>query len=170
LILEITSAIITISDKGAKGERKDESGLIIAEMLEATGYEVAQQMIIPDDRRQIEEALVNLSDNQKIDLIITTGGTGFAHRDITPEATMAVAQRIAPGIAEAMRAHSMQITKRAMLSRGVSVIRGSTLIINLPGSPKAVKESLEFILPNLPHGIEILKGEATDCAETGEKH
>jgi len=161
------AAILTLSDKGWAGEREDKSGPIIAEMLESAGYKIATQILLPDEQRGIEAELINLSDRRQVDLIITTGGTGFSRRDITPEATLAVSERLAPGIAEAMRAHSLTITARAMLSRGVSVIRGSTLIINLPGSPKAVRESLEFVLPHLKHGIEILRGSAQECAKEG---
>ena len=162
---KFNAAILIISDKGSIGERKDESGPVIAKMLSNAGYEIKEIKIIPDDRSVIEKMLINLSDKQQVNLIITTGGTGFSKRDITPEATLAVAERIAPGIAEAIRSFSMQITGRAMLSRGVSVIRGETIIVNLPGSPKAVKESLEFILPHLSHGLEVLCGTRGDCAE-----
>lgn len=158
------AAILTLSDKGAAGEREDESGTVIRELLEAAGYEVAEQIILPDSRPEIETALKHFSDELRLELVLTTGGTGFSPRDVTPEATMAVAERNAPGIAEAIRQYSMQITKRAMLGRGASVIRGRTLIINLPGSPKAVRESLEYILPELEHGIQILCGLTGECA------
>lgn len=160
------TAVVTLSDKGAAGEREDKSGPLIREIIEEKPYLVVDQRVIPDEQELIEKTLIHLCDSQKIDLILTTGGTGFSMRDRTPEATMAVADRNAPGISEAIRAYSMQITRRAMLSRGVSVIRGQTLIINLPGSPKAVKESLEYILPALDHGLEILKGTASECART----
>ena len=124
---------------------------------------MVDQSIVPDDQKTIEEALIRLADQVKVDLILTTGGTGFSVRDVTPEATMAVAGRNAPGIAEAIRAYSGTITPRAMLSRAASVIRGRTLIVNLQGSPKAVRESLDFVLPNLYHGLDVLKGEVTDC-------
>ena len=163
---KLQAAVITASDKGAKGERQDESGPIIKQMLEEAGYQVAQMLLIPDEQAEIEQALIDLSDNQGVHLILTTGGTGFSKRDRTPEAAMAVAERVAPGIAEAIRLHSLQITGRAMLSRGASVIRGETLIVNLPGSPKAVRESLAYILPHIEHGIEILRGEAEECAAT----
>ncbi|MEG1457672.1 MAG: MogA/MoaB family molybdenum cofactor biosynthesis protein [Acetivibrio sp.] len=162
----LKAGIITISDKGSKGEREDKSGPMIAALLKENGeYEMIAEVLIPDEKKQIEDELKRMTDILKVDLILTTGGTGFSARDITPEATLAIAHRMAPGIAEAIRSYSMGITKRAMLSRGVSVIRNQTLIVNLPGSPKAVKESLDYILPELKHGIEILKGEVGDCAE-----
>lgn len=159
-----TAAVITLSDKGAKGERIDESGPAAREKLEEAGYEVVETMILPDEPAALKTQLKRLADGRQVDLILTSGGTGFSLRDQTPEATMEVADRNAPGIAEYIRYRSMEITSRAMLSRGVSVIRGKTLIINLPGSPKAVKESLDFILPSLGHGLEILRGTASECA------
>lgn len=166
--------IITLSDKGSKGQRQDESGPLIAGMLERAGtddrlesYLVTERLLLPDDRDAITEVLRRLCDEEKLDLILTTGGTGFSARDVTPEATMAVAERNAPGISEYMRAKSFAITPKAMLSRGVSVIRGQTLIINLPGSPKAVQEHLSFILPVLPHGLDILLGRDGECGKTG---
>lgn len=160
------TAVLTLSDKGAAGEREDKGGPLIREIIEKENYLVIDQRVLPDEQKTIEETLIHLCDRLKVDLILTTGGTGFSLRDRTPEATMAVADRMAPGIAEAIRAYSMQITNRAMLSRGVSALRGQTLIINLPGSPKAVKESLDCILPALPHGLEILKGSASECARS----
>ncbi|MCL2753000.1 MAG: molybdopterin-binding protein [Defluviitaleaceae bacterium] len=159
----LTAAVVTLSDKGAAGEREDESGGIIKEMLVDAGYKVDDVILLPDEQKKISDTLITLCDLRQMDLVITTGGTGFAKRDVTPEATMGVAQRNAPGIAEAIRAHSLQITGRAMLSRGVSVIRGDTIIVNLPGSPKAVRESLEYILPHLQHGIEILTNKTNEC-------
>ena len=157
-----SAAVVTLSDKAAAGERADKSGEIIKQMLIEAGYLVEASILLPDVLELIKFALEGLSE-RNINLIITTGGTGFSKRDVTPEATLAIAHRNAPGIAEAIRHHSLSITGRAMLSRGVAVIRGSTLIVNLPGSPKAVKESLEYILPHLRHGIEILSEKTGEC-------
>lgn len=159
-----TAAVITLSDKGADGLRVDESGPAAVSLLSDAGYRVIEAFLIPDEPKELKHHLIRLSDSRQASLILTLGGTGFSPRDTTPESTMAVAQRNAPGIAEAIRSFSMQVTKRAMLSRGVAVIRGKTLIINLPGSPKAVRESIGFILNELPHGLEILRGGATECA------
>ena len=159
-----TAAVITLSDKGAKGERTDESGPAAKEMLEAAGYQVVELLLLPDEPVQLKNQLIRLADGRQVDLILTSGGTGFSLRDRTPEATLEVAERNAPGIAEAIRMKSMEVTDRAMLSRGVSVIRGNTLIVNLPGSPKAVRESLGFILGTLDHGLKILRGSASECA------
>ena len=159
------AAIITVSDSGYRGEREDKSGPVIREILEKEGYEITFTELLPDDRAMIAGKLQEIADSGSTDLILTTGGTGFSQRDVTPEATEEVIQRRVPGIPEAMRAYSMTITKRAMLSRATAGIRGTTLIINLPGSPKAVRESLEYIIGALDHGLEILSGEATDCAE-----
>lgn len=156
--------IITASDSGYAGVREDISGQTVKEILEQGGYEVVSQLLLPDDRNQLSEAMRKAADEREAELIITTGGTGFSKRDCTPEATMDIIERVVPGIPEAMRAYSMQITKRAMLSRGVAGIRKETLIVNLPGSPKAVRESLEYILPELKHGLEILSGEEGNCA------
>ena len=160
-------AVVTMSDKGSLGQRVDESGPIIAEIMEEWGLASVENMIIiPDDFDKIKETLISLSDDMKVDLILTTGGTGLSPRDVTPEATMAVADRNVPGIAEYMRAKSFEITPKAMLSRAVSVMRGRTLIINLPGSPKAVRENLEFILPALDHGLEIMTGRSGECGKS----
>lgn len=159
-----TAAIVTLSDKGAAGEREDVSGKVIKEILLNAQYEVVSEVLLPDELGKIQSELIRLCDEEKCDLILTTGGTGFSPRDVTPEATSLVADRMAPGISEAIRSFSMTVTKRAMLSRGVSVIRKSTLIINLPGSPKAVRESLLFLLDTLPHGLDILTGRAGECA------
>lgn len=156
--------IITASDKGSKGERVDESGPQIKEIVSSFGYEVVYYKVLPDDKDTISSEMKQLCDENKVDLILTTGGTGFSKRDNTPEATLEIAEKLVPGISEAIRSYSMQFTKKAMLSRGVSVIRKETLIINMPGSPKAVKESMECIMPALNHGIDILKGSASECA------
>lgn len=158
------AAVITLSDKGAAGEREDKSGPAIAQRLRENGYEVIEQFILPDDAEQLKRHLIRLCDQRRPDLILTTGGTGFSPRDTTPEATLAVAERNVPGIAEAIRAASLAITPRAMLSRAVSVIRGKTLIINLPGSPKACMESMDVFLDVIPHAMSLLRGEAQDCA------
>lgn len=156
--------IITASDKGSIGERQDLSGAKIQTIVEEHGYRVDFYQILPDEKSILQETMQKLCDEYTVDLLLTTGGTGFSVRDVTPEATTCIAERMVPGIAEAMRAYSMTITKRAMLSRGVAAIRKSTLIINLPGSPKAVEESLTYIIDELKHGLEILKGEAGECA------
>lgn len=156
--------IITSSDKGAAGEREDLSGPAIRELLPEAQYEVVSYCVLPDDKEQLMQEMVRLCDEAGCHLVLTTGGTGFSRRDVTPEATIEVADRMAPGIAEAIRAYSMTITKRAMLSRAVSAIRGNTLIINLPGSPKAVKETLAYLMDTLPHGLDILLGDASECA------
>lgn len=161
------AGIITASDKGSAGEREDLSGPAVKALIEEAGYEAVSMCILPDEEDRLYEEMVRLADEEQVDLIFTTGGTGLSPRDHTPEATLRAATRQVPGIAEAMRAYSMQITPRAMLSRGVSVMRNRTLIINLPGSPKAVKESLTFILPVLKHGVEIMKGEAGECGNAG---
>lgn len=155
--------ILTASDKGARGEREDVSGPRIRSLLSA-GYEAVAYTVVPDDRETIARELIRLSDEVGCDLILTTGGTGFAPRDVTPEATRDVCDRMAPGIAEAIRAQSMRITSRAMLSRGVSGIRGRTLIVNLPGSPKAVEESMAVFLDVVGHGLNLLRGTDGECA------
>ena len=158
------AGIITASDKGARGEREDISGETLKEMLRHNGYEIASYCVLPDDMDSLASEMTRLADGDLCDVVFTTGGTGFSPRDVTPEATLSVAHRQAPGISEAMRAASMKITDRAMLSRGVSVIRNTTLIINLPGSPKAVKESLDVILGAVLHGLAILRGDDSECA------
>ena len=157
-------AIITSSDTGYRGEREDLSGPAIREIVEKNGYKVVSMDILPDDRAMLSTKMAELADNNTAELILTTGGTGFSPRDIMPEATEDIIDRRVPGIPEAMRAYSMTITKRAMLSRATAGIRKKTLIVNLPGSPKAVKESLEYIIDPLAHGIEIMTGEAGNCA------
>lgn len=157
-------AIITLSDKGARGERVDRSGPVIEEMVTEAGYTVVEKQLLSDDRQALTEALIDICDNHRADLILTTGGTGFSRRDNAPEATLDAIERQAPGIAEAMRINGLQYTNRSMLSRGVSGIRKYTLIINLPGSPRAVRENLGYVLPALDHGIAMLVGDAAECA------
>lgn len=154
--------VITVSDKGYRGERLDESGPLVKKLLEEAGYIVSDVVIIPDEMEMIVEELIAASD-EDIALVVTTGGTGFSTRDITPEATIKVCERMAPGIPEAMRAASMAITNRAMLSRGVAGIRKRSLIINLPGSKKAASENLLSVLPSLEHGLSILREGPVDC-------
>lgn len=162
--MKYTVGIITLSDKGALGIREDKSGPAIKEILEADGrFEVREQLLLSDDRMELEKELVRLCDEKKINLILTTGGTGLSPRDNAPEATLAVADRQVPGIAEYMRAKSFEITPKAMLSRGAAAMRGRSLIINLPGSPKAVRENLGFILPALGHGLDIMLGLDGEC-------
>ena len=156
--------IITSSDKGYEGTREDKSGKLIAEIVEAREYIVEHKVIVPDEEEAILKEISHMADDLKVDLILTTGGTGFSPRDVTPEATIKACDRMANGISEAIRSYSLSITPRAMLSRAVSGIRKETLIINLPGSPKAVKESLDYIMDSVTHGLEILTGKTHDCA------
>jgi len=165
----LTVGVLTISDKGWRGEREDKSGEAIKQMLAALDAHIARYEIVPDEKEIISQTLTHWADEGGIDLIVTTGGTGLSPRDVAPEATLAVVQRLVPGLAEAMRAEGMKKTATAMLSRGVCGIRGRSLIINLPGSPKAVRESLEIILPILPHAMEVLKGEAVECGKDLEE-
>lgn len=157
-------AIITLSDKGARGERVDRSGPVIEEMVTEAGYAVVEKQLLSDDRQALTDALIDICDNNRADLILTTGGTGFSRRDNAPEATLDAIERQVPGISEAMRINGLQYTNRSMLSRGVSGIRKYTLIINLPGSPRAVRENLGYVLPALDHGIAMLVGDAAECA------
>lgn len=159
-----TVGIITSSDKGYSGEREDKSGKVIEEIVSENGFKVIKKVVLPDEKDLLEKEMINMCDNLNVNLLLTTGGTGFSKRDITPEATKAVIEREALGIVEAIRFYSLQITKRAMLSRATSGIRKNTLIINLPGSPKACKEALDFVLDDVKHGIEILLGKAKECA------
>ena len=159
------AAVLTVSDRSFRGERPDAGGPLIAEMLKNAGYEVTVTAIVPDEQAQIEEKLRQIADSGEVQLLVTTGGTGFAPRDVTPEATLTVCDRLTPGIPEAMRYASMQVTNRAMLSRAQAGIRKGTLIINLPGSPKAAKENLKAVLPALSHGLEMLSGRPADCAK-----
>ena len=158
------AAVVTVSDRSFQGQRPDAGGPLVAQMLQDAGYEIAQQVLVPDEQSQIQQALCRLCDTEEVHLVVTTGGTGFSPRDVTPEATLAVCQRLVPGIPEAMRYASLRITPRAMLSRAQAGIRGRSLIINLPGSPKAAQENLEAVLPDLAHGLEILLGRTADCA------
>jgi molybdenum cofactor synthesis domain-containing protein len=159
--------ILTVSDKGARGEREDRSGPAIREMIEAAGGEVVRAGIVPDEQEEVRAALIAWAD-EGLDLVLTTGGTGFSPRDWTPEATKSVIEREAPGLAEAMRRAGAEKTPTAILSRAVAGIRGGTLIVNLPGSEKAVRESLAVLLPVLPHAVDVLRGTASECA--GRRH
>jgi molybdopterin adenylyltransferase len=158
-----TTGILTISDKGSRGERQDKSGEAIREILSSVDTRIVNYDIVPDEKELIVEKLVKWVDEDDLDVLITTGGTGLTPRDVTPEATLAVVDRIVPGFAEAMRAESLKKTPMAMLSRAVAGTRGKCLIINLPGSTKAVRECLEVILPALPHAVETLEGQAGEC-------
>jgi len=160
----IKTAILTISDKGSKGERIDTTGPSLREALPDDQYVIEYYKIIPDDVELIAEQLRYLCDELKVNLVLTNGGTGFSRRDVTPEATMQVIQKLVPGISEVMRMKSLEITPKATLSRAVSGIRNNTLIINLPGSPKGAVENLKIVLPALGHGIDILLGNAAECA------
>ena len=161
---EIRAGIITVSDKGSRGEREDLSGVEIRKLLESISIRVSRYVVIPDEEKDIRDQLVDFSDNARLDLIITTGGTGVSPRDVTPDATLEVIDKEVPGMAEAMRAKSLEITPHAMISRAVAGIRGTSLIINLPGSPKAVREALQVVLPALRHAVEKIKGDMSDCA------
>ncbi|MBR2455196.1 MAG: molybdopterin adenylyltransferase [Clostridia bacterium] len=158
----MTFGVVCVSDRCSKGVCEDKSGPLISEMLSTLG-KTEKYVLVPDEKEEIEKVLINLCDDVKVNVIFTTGGTGFSPRDITPEATKAVIEKDVPGIAEAIRQKSLEITEKAMLSRAVSGIRKNSLIINLPGSPKAVKEALEVVIPVLPHAVEVLSGNTLNC-------
>ena len=152
-------AILTISDRSSRGERPDSSGPALVELVQSQGWQVIRQAIVPDEIDEIQDALRSWADGVDVDVILTTGGTGFSPRDVTPEATRAVVERLTPGLDEAMRAASMQVTSHAMLSRAISGIRKHTLIVNLPGSPKGAIENLQVVLPALEHAVKLLREE-----------
>ncbi len=158
------AGIITVSDKGSQGQREDLSGPAIAQVLACAGFTVSITIIVPDDIGQIADALIELSDRERLDLILTTGGTGLSPRDLTPEATLKVLDKEIPGMAEAMRYSGMMVTPHAMLSRAVAGVRGRSLIINLPGSPKGATENLAAVVPALAHAIGKIQGDQSDCA------
>ena len=168
--MEYTAAVVTVSDKGAQGLREDRSGPAVCALLEQAGWKVTATALVPDDYDRIRETLLRLCDRDGVCLVVTTGGTGFTKRDITPEATASVIERFTPGIPEAMRAESIRITPRGMLSRETAGIRGETLIINLPGSVKAASECLGAVLPALGHGVEMLRGVNTEHGRGGHSH
>lgn len=162
------AAVLTVSDRSFHGERPDEGGPLVAQLLKDAEYEIVSMEIVPDEQPEIEAALRRIADSGTAELLVTTGGTGFAPRDVTPEATLAVCERLTPGLPEAMRYASMQVTNRAMLSRAQAGIRKGTLILNLPGSPKAARENLEAVLPAISHGLEMLSGRPADCAKLAD--
>lgn len=158
-------AVITVSDRSSRGEREDLGGPMLAELMEENGYVISYRSIVADEVEDIKKEIINISHSEEIALILTTGGTGFAPRDVTPEATIAACEKLVPGIPQAMRANSARYTNRAYLSRAQAGIINKSLVINLPGSPKALKENLEAIFPFLEHGLEMLRGKAADCAK-----
>lgn len=169
--MKFTAAVITVSDKGSRGERVDTSGPALCAMVSQAGWEVIHTAIVPDEKDAIEKELIKCADSIGAALVLTTGGTGFSPRDITPEATLAVVERQTPGIPEAMRAESMKITPKGCLSRSAAGIRGRSLIVNLPGSEKAAKENLAAVLDPICHGVEMLLGEGSaDCGESTHHH
>lgn len=162
------AAVLTVSDRSFRGERPDGGGPLVSALLQGAGYEVFRTAVVPDEREEIARVLREWADAGDVQLILTTGGTGFSPRDVTPEATLSVCERLTPGIPEAMRFASLAVTPRAMLSRSAAGIRGGTLIVNLPGSPKAAKENLEAVLPALSHGLQMLSGAEADCAKLND--
>jgi molybdenum cofactor synthesis domain-containing protein len=166
-MINLRIGILTVSDRSWRGERPDASGPALEEIIARQGWTVARKAIEPDDLARLQNTLATWADSGEVDVILTTGGTGFSPRDITPEATLAIAERLAPGIAEAMRAASLQVTPHAMLSRATAAIRGRTLIINLPGSPRGAVENLQVVLPVLPHAVQLLREEPD--AEAGHR-
>jgi len=158
-----TAAVVTVSDKGAAGEREDKSGAVVRQVLQEAGIEVVRGDIVPDDLEGLKALLVELC-GSGLNLVVTTGGTGLSPRDVTPEATLAVVEREVPGMVEAMRAESLKVTPHAMISRAACGLKGGTLVINLPGSPKGARECLEVVMPALPHALEVASGEASECA------
>lgn len=162
--MTIRAGVITVSDRGSQGIREDRSGPEIVKLLEGIGAEVRDSVIVPDEIDRIQASLIDFTDQRRMDLIVTTGGTGVSPRDVTPDATMAVIDREVPGMAEAMRRESHRITPHALISRAVVGIRGRTLIVNLPGSPKSVRENLAVILPAIGHAVEKIKGDDRECA------
>ena len=162
----IRAGVVTVSDKGFAGEREDASGPLLADLLRKMGAEIVSQRIVPDERAEIKRVLIALADEEQVDLVVTTGGTGPAPRDVTPEATQAVIEREVPGLAEVLRFEGYRKTPMAVISRGVAGIRGGALIVNLPGSPRAVREGMETLAPILPHAIKMLRGVDTEHGET----
>ncbi len=162
----ITAAVVTVSDKGSTGQREDVSGPMLADLVREMGARVVQREIVPDEQEEIGELLVSLADDLEVDLVLTTGGTGVTPRDVTPEATKAVIEREMPGLAEALRFEGYRRTPLAVISRGVAGVRGRTLIVNLPGNPKAVREGMETLSPVLPHAVQMIRGEHTEHEDT----
>ena len=160
--MKCTTAVITVSDKGAAGQREDLAGPLLCDILKREGFDTAHTAIVPDERDQIKRELIRCADELDIALVVTSGGTGFTPRDVTPEATVSVCERLTPGIPEAMRRRSHEITSRAILARQQAGIRGRTLIINLPGNPKAARENLEAVIDSLEHGLDMLRGKDTE--------